>query len=165
MLLTAVAQTPVGGFIERQLSQLALRGERITAELDTARQLYLTSPTDSLAMAIHELEKQSLAIEGAIARLSEQQKAVVEKARSEEQEVVAGDAQPEQPIEVPAESQEVVTPAPEQAKEQVAVAEDSTEEPDVIIPQEEVAPQEQHTEDKVVVSEELKSLFSTTTRR
>ena len=51
VLLTAVAQTPVGGFIERQLSQLALRGERITAELDTARQLYLTSPTDSLAMA------------------------------------------------------------------------------------------------------------------
>lgn len=165
VLLTAVAQTPVGGFIERQLSQLALRGERITAELDTARQLYLTTPTDSLAMAIHELEKQSLAIEGAIARLSEQQKAVVEKARSDEQEIVAGDAQPEQPIEVPAEPQEVVTPAPEQAKEQVAVAEDSTEEPDVIIPQEEVTPQEQHTEDKVVVSEELKSLFSTTTRR
>lgn len=57
-------------FVERQLKQLGLRVERVGTMLASAREAFAATPTDSLAMAIHELEKQQDAINKAIEELS-----------------------------------------------------------------------------------------------
>lgn len=57
-------------FVERQLKQLALRGERVEAQLAATKEAFESTPTDSLARVVFELEKQSEAIAMAIAKLS-----------------------------------------------------------------------------------------------
>lgn len=57
-------------FVERQLKQLALRGERVEAQLAATKEAFESTPTDSLARVVFELEKQAEAIAAAIAKLS-----------------------------------------------------------------------------------------------
>ncbi|MBR4851604.1 MAG: hypothetical protein IKU97_06085, partial [Tidjanibacter sp.] len=60
-------------FVERQLKQLALRGERVEKQLAATREALVAAPSDSLAMVVFELEKQAEAIAAAIETLSAQQ--------------------------------------------------------------------------------------------
>lgn len=66
-------------FVERQLKQLALRAERVEAQIAATREAFETTPTDSLAMVLFELNKQSGAIAAAIAKLSAPQEVEVEQ--------------------------------------------------------------------------------------
>lgn len=66
--LCASAQTN-SGFAERQLKQLGLRSERVAAQLEQTRNLYATNANDSLALVLHELERQSQTINAAIERI------------------------------------------------------------------------------------------------
>ena len=60
------AQTTADGFAQRQMRQLALRQEVVEQRLSAAREEYTTRPCDSLGRVIHELEKQTVAIDEAI---------------------------------------------------------------------------------------------------
>ena len=140
--LPSVAQGNLGGFAERQMRQLSLRAERAQLNLDIARAEYATSPNDSLAMVIHELEKQREAIENAIARIAAVQK---------EEQI----EEPSEPIQEPA-----VQPTPE-----VVVAENvEQEEPNAIEKNEDSAESETIVQE-LVISDNLKALFNTTRRR
>lgn len=75
--LPLFADAQSGGFVERQLSQLTIRSEKTSEALSLVRHQYSLNPSDSLSMVIHELEKQSAAIEKAIEKLSEQQNMVL----------------------------------------------------------------------------------------
>ncbi len=140
--LPSVAQGNLGGFAERQMRQLSLRAERAQLNLDIARAEYATSPNDSLAMVIHELEKQREAIENAIARIAAVQK---------EEQI----EEPSEPIQEPA-----VQPTPE-----VVVAENvEQEEPNAIEENEDSAESETIVQE-LIISDNLKALFNTTRRR
>lgn len=67
--LGCAAQSGLGTFAERQQRQLSKRAERVAALLVQTRQAYYQSPSDSLSLAIYELEQQQKSIREAIARL------------------------------------------------------------------------------------------------
>ena len=161
LALTTMSQAPLGGFAERQLRQLSLRGETISANLAVARCAYEEAPCDSLSQLIHSLEKQSAAIESAIVRLQAQ--------------IAEANAEPETPS-VPTEEvvvvtpkEEVVVPAAEPVQEVVEeVAEESLKEETV----EPIATESKSkgnevevVEAKALVSDNLKSLFNGSQRR
>ena len=60
-------------FVERQLKQLVLRGERVATQLSATKEALIATPNDSLARVVFELEKQAEAISAAITTLSAQQ--------------------------------------------------------------------------------------------
>ena len=149
-----------GGFIQRQLSQLSLRGEKTAEMLSAAREQYSLTPCDSLSMVIHELEKQSLAIEGAIARLLERQAQVVVEA-AEEVEVAKPEPEPQpEEVEPKAEVEEIVSEQPAATTPQEQTELPAEPEP-VLAP----IPAKEQPDNKPLVSEELKTLFNTTSRR
>ena len=161
LALTTMSQAPLGGFAERQLRQLSLRGETISANLAVARCAYEEAPCDSLSQLIHSLEKQSAAIESAIVRLQAQ--------------IAEANAEPETPS-VPTEEvvvvtpqEEVVVPAAEPAQEVVEeVAEDSLKEETVEPITTESEPEDNEVEVvevKALVSDNLKFLFNGSQRR
>lgn len=146
-LITCVLPLCVGaqtadGFIERQLLQLASRGGNVAEMLSCAQDAFAASPNDSLAMVIHELEKQSLAIESATKRLLERQSATAATPQPE--------LQPQPEVAVP-EVEQTQTPEPEVVP--------ATE------PKQEQSLTEEKPEEKPLVDEELKNLFNTTSRR
>lgn len=154
--LTATAQTPRGGFADRQIQQLTLRGETIRANLEVARCAYEEAPCDSLSQLIHSLEKQARAIEDAIGRLKEAKCA---------EEVVT-------PIEEPATHIQEQDPAPqdvamEPTAEQVQEVVEVTVEPEIITPEptEPKLEKAEVADIKPLVSDNLKSLFSGAQRR
>ena len=67
-LATLSAQVNVS-FADRQLKQLALRSERVAAQIEQTKQLYDSAPNDSLAVVLHELGRQAESISAAIARI------------------------------------------------------------------------------------------------
>ncbi len=149
--LCIVAQSGTDGFIGRQLSQLSARDERLSDALNAAQQEYQQQASDSLSKVIYELEGQLTAINKAIARLEAQQ--------AEKEDVIPT---PEQPV-------------PAEPSEKEIIPEGSTSQEEVV--EEQPLPEEQQTQgiqqiqetqefgNSIVVSEELKSLFSTTSRR
>lgn len=148
--LCVMAQSGADGFVGRQLSQLSARGERLTEALNGAQQEYQQQPSDSLSKVIYELEKQLSAIENAIARLEAQQQI--------EKEVVV--AEQLAPIVEPIEKEII----PEEPTLQEKVVEEEE------IPESQPQPQPeiqetQKPQNTVVANEELKSLFTTTSRR
>ena len=70
MLIVSLPCSAQQIFVERQLKQLALRGERVEAQLTAAKEAFESTPTDSLARVVFELEKQAEAIATAITKLS-----------------------------------------------------------------------------------------------
>ncbi len=170
LALCAYAQDNPTGFIERQLRQLSARAEKIAQMLGNAQDSYVSSPSDSLAMVIHELEKQSLAIEEAMQKLSERQNAIVEPAPQEPQVADTPLPQPEEKqiiampeAEVTTKQTEVQVEQPVEQAEVIAYPEEQAEEPTEVQPIEPI--EECETNKEEFVSEELKALFSTTTRR
>ena len=163
-----MAQTPLGGFADRQIQQLTLRGETIRANLEVARCAYEEAPCDSLSQLIHSLEKQASAIANAIQRL--------ETKRIEE--VAAPAEEPETPRQTneyaPQEevSEPVAEPAVEVAiPEEMEEAEEPIAEPEIITPepveseQEEIEEVIEIVEIKPFVSSNIKFLFSGAQRR
>ncbi len=144
--LCVLAQSGADGFVGRQLSQLSARGERLTEALNGAQQEYQQQASDSLSMVIYELERQLAAIENAIARLNAQQ-----------QDAKKEDVASEQPTTIvePTETEVIL--------EKTTPQEEVVEEEE--IPEPQPQPETQEPQNTIVVSEELKSLFSTTSRR
>lgn len=189
---SAAAQNISDGFIVRQLSQLSLRGEKLSGALRSAQQEQAQQATDSLSQVIYELEQQLSAVNRAIARLEAQQKAqqeeqVAEPAPTPEQEcveqqpeptpapevVVEDESQAEELIveEQPAEGMTAETATQEkQVTEEGAIMEPEKIVPEEEVPQTEVAAEptestQQRTEVEIIASDELKSLFNTSSRR
>ncbi|MBO7300178.1 MAG: hypothetical protein J6U53_02070 [Tidjanibacter sp.] len=157
LALTTMSQATLGGFAERQLKQLTMRGETISANLEVAKCAYEEAPCDSLSQLIHSLEKQSVAIQNAILRLQTQ--------------IAEANAEPEMPV-APAEEiveaapQEVVAEPVQEYKQEVVekavekvIIEPTIEEPTSEQKEEEVI------ETKPLISDNLKSLFSGSQRR
>lgn len=181
--LTATAQTPQGGFADRQIQQLTLRSETIRANLDVARCAYEEAPCDSLSQLIHSLEKQARAIEGAIERLEAKRaeeamaKAVEEPKTPEQVQDPAPQGEIAEPTEEPTEEvvipqEEAAEPTKEPVQEVVVdVVEESAIEPEVITPKPAEPEQDEDKEvieiadTKPFVSDNLKSLFSGAQRR
>lgn len=141
--LCIVAQSEPDGFIGRQLSQLSARGERLTEALNGAQQEYQQQASDSLSKVIYELERQLAAIENAIARLNAQQ-----------QDAKKEDVASEQPTTIVESTETEVIPEEPIPQEEIVVEE-----------QPQPQPETQEPQNTIVVSEELKSLFNTTSRR
>lgn len=175
--LGVAAQNLSDGFVVRQLSQLSLRGEKLSVALHSAQQEQAQQATDSLSKVIYELEQQLSAVNRAIARLEAQQNAkqeeqVAEPTPTTEQESVEQQPEPtptpeiesveQQPEPTPTTEQESVeqqpepTPAPEVVVEEVSQTEVAAE------PAESA---QQSAEVEIVASDELKSLFNTSSRR
>lgn len=149
--LCVLAQSGADGFVGRQLSQLSARGERLTEALNGAQQEYQQQASDSLSKVIYELEKQLSAIENAIARLNAQQ----QNAKKE-------DVASEQPTTIVEPTETEIIP------EKTTPQEEVVEEEEIPEPQPQPQPEIQETQEPqntIVASEELKSLFSTTSRR
>ena len=167
--LTATAQTPLGGFADRQIQQLTLRGETIRANLEVARCAYEEAPCDSLSQLIHSLEKQASAIASAIQRLETKraEEVVVAPAKEPETPKQANEYAPREEVSEPVEE-----PAAEVAiPEEMGGAEEPIAEPEAITP-EPVEPEQKEIEEvvetietKPLVSDNLKFLFSGAQRR
>ena len=178
--LPLFANAQSGDFVERQLNQLSLRVEKTAENLTLARQQYALTPSDSLSMVIHELEKQVSAISGTIERLLEQRTLIEEPEPMPESEVEVQESaeevveQPLQP-EVEQNIEEEVAPesapvVPEEQTEMPKVAEEVVAKesvPEEPIEQEVAAPEPstQEPQQEEVISDELKSLFTTSARR
>ena len=187
LALPLVAQNTLGGFAERQMRQLSLRAESTLSLLERVRAEYATAPNDSLARVIHELEKQSQAIQNALARISEAQvqeegqaeKVVKDDATESVEEVAKEVSEPiQEPISTPeiaqesapeippteevAKVEEETTPTP--SSEEVVTNEAIEQEATTIVEEENTTIAEEPVSE-LIVSEELKSLFNTSRRR
>ena len=67
-----VAQSNSESFAERQCKQLRIRQENVNKQLTELHKAHAATPSDSISVAIYELNKQSIAIGNAINRLSAQ---------------------------------------------------------------------------------------------
>ena len=142
------AQTTADGFAQRQMRQLALRQEVVEQRLSAAREEYTTRPCDSLGRVIHELEKQTVAIDEAIERVRQQEAERLEAAE-------AATEQTEEPS-------EGATSPVEEKKDEAA----SEPEPTPVDESEiKIEEQPQPTQQELVISDNLKSLFNTSRRR
>lgn len=167
--LPLFANAQGGDFVERQLNQLSLRVERANENLTLAREQYAFAPSDSLSMVIHELEKQVSAISGTIERLLEQRTLIEEPEPMPEPEVVEQESaeSPESTEVVEQTEMPVVT---EEGAAEVSVSEEPVVE-EIITPEEQEQEPSQDTQptqepqQEEVISNELKSLFSTSARR
>ncbi len=187
-----MAQNPIGSIAERQLRQLTLRGEQIAVRLKEARAAYVAAPCDSLSKVIYELEKQNIAVRGAIDRLNVQAQLqsspTQESAKpNEERQPVATDvadvsqtveneqvAEPESTIVEPKEVAEN-TPAAEMEEAPMEVDDGGATMPETTLSEkvleevadaEEVLPEQtQQTNPEFIASDNLKLLFNTSRRR
>lgn len=151
--LCVVAQGVADGFIGRQLSQLSARSERLSKTLGGAQQEYQQQPSDSLSKVIYELERQLSAIENAIARLAAQQ-------QIEEEEVVV-----EQPAPIVEPAEKEIIPEEPTPEEEIVEEQPEPEPQTEPQPEAQEIQEAQEPQNTIVASEELKSLFSTTSRR
>lgn len=145
--LCVVAQSEPDGFIGRQLNQLSIRGKVVSESIHSAQQEFQQQPSDSLSKVIYELERQLAAIENAIARLNTQQ-----------QDAKKEDVASEQPTTIVEPTETEIIPEEPTPQEEVVVEEQPQ-------PQPQPQPETQEPQNSIIVSEELKSLFSTTSRR
>lgn len=163
--LPVPAQNTLGTIAERQIRQLTLRSERIEAQLTSAREKQALTPCDSLDKVIFELEKQSAAIAATIERLSttpQKPTEVEPRPAQTEPETVAEVKEEPQPApapetEIESETKEPILPT----QQEVSTDEENVFEAPIITtePKVEVAEQEN------IISDELKKMFNTTTRR
>lgn len=169
--LDIAAQNPTGTFVERQLRQLSIRSERIATELEEANTVYLSSPSPELAATIQELERQLATINQTIERLSTPKPAP--KAEEKREEIATPSAEEEPKVESSQTEEVVEEPTKEQPTEveQQEPTEETTEkpfvepEPAVEEPTKEQSAPQESNEERIVVSNEIKELFATTTRR
>lgn len=118
--LEVSAQSTLGTFAERQTKQLERRKEQVAKQLTAAQQALAENPTDSLRMEIHELTRQSEAIDNALKRIANQEQ---ERIRLEEEKRAAEErAKAEQEALALAQKEE----ENKQAEQQPALAEAST---------------------------------------
>lgn len=167
--LPVAAQNTLGTIAERQIRQLTLRSERIEAQLTSAREKQALTPCDSLAKAIFELEKQSAAIAATIERLSSTPQ------KPTEVEPQTAPNEPKTVAEVKEEPQPATTPQPTPESDSEPQSEEPIQpsEPEVSVDEDNVAetpsttaePNTEVPEQKNVISDELKKMFNTTTRR
>ncbi len=179
--LTAMAQTPLGGFAERQIKQLTLRSEALQASLECARGAYEEAPCDSLSQLIHSLEKQVNAIDLAIERLQPKAEVVaVESEVTQAEDVVsieevATDEPASEPTATELQSEVDVTPEEVQTEpeiKEVVETELVAEVPiiegvssEIATPESTTTPPKEEIENKIFVSDNLKSLFTNSQRR
>lgn len=93
--LEGSAQSTLGTFAERQTKQLERRKEQVAKQLSAAQKALAEAPSDSLRMEIHELNRQSEAIDNALMRivnqeqerlrLEEEKRAAEERAKAEQE--------------------------------------------------------------------------------
>lgn len=133
-----VAQSTLGSFAERQALQLERRKALVAEQLISAQEANIATPCDSLERVIFELEQQVVAIDKAIVRIAQKLK---------EETSVA-----EQPTPVSADTLATATP------QEIAV-EELKEEPKEVVTEEIV---EDSTSN---VTDSLRTLFTTTSRR
>lgn len=155
-----MAQSTLGSFAERQSRQLSQRAEQVQAQLQSAREAYVATPSDSLAKVIHQLEKQSLAIGSALEKLAatiEAERVAAQQEQEQVEQLQADEATPSTPEPTP-EPEVAVETLPEPTPEPTAPTE-ADPEPKIVTEEEAVRPE------KEPVSEELKGLFVTSMRR
>lgn len=147
-----VAQSNSESFAERQCKQLRIRQENVNKQLTELHKAHAATPSDSISVAIYELNKQSIAIGNAINRLSAQIEA--EKNAKMQEEIPLQDSiDIAADVDVPA-----VTPQPESIATSPTTEENSAPTLDGDL-------QDEVTENEPTISNNLKSLFTTSSRR